>query len=108
MIRSDRFPTCSGVITSELMSPAAWDHAVAKAERAGGPLHGELVRLAQRFDAHGSVGHGVATCLMMLSACAREAETGYEVQVSTARIVERVAAASFESRLQIEPEGPLS
>ena len=50
MIRSDRFPTCSGVITSELMSPAAWDHAVAKAERAGGPLHGELVRLAQRFD----------------------------------------------------------
>jgi hypothetical protein len=108
MIRSDRFPGDAGVIPAELMSPAAWDHAVAKAERAGGPLHGELVRLAQRFDAQGSVGHGVATCLMMLSACAREAETGYEVQVSTARLLERVAAASFESRLQFESEGPLS
>jgi hypothetical protein len=108
MIPSDRFARAAGVTPSELMSPAAWDHAVAKAERAGGPLHGELVRLAQRFDALGSVGHGVATSLMMLSACAREAETGYEVQVSTARILERVASASFEARLEFEAEGPLS
>jgi hypothetical protein len=108
MIRFDRFPTSAGVSPSELMSPEAWNHAVAQAERAGGPLHGELVRLARRFDEDGSVGHGVATCLMMLSACAREAETCYEVQVSTARILERVAAASFESRLHFEPEGPLS
>lgn len=82
------------------MGPAEWEKAMAHAITEGGPIHGELILLAQRFDSSGSgVGHGVATSLIVLGLAARKARTCIEVQHMASRWIADLADVVASGRL---------